>query len=136
MVDRQVLSTGVSRAQSENPPLMVITVSVDYVDVVGSDNRPVAHFGTGISVVLARISLNSLECLGSRCCTSTNAMQFLTELTQQFGKASSPPAEAPIPTMKGRRAGAAKRSSPAFRDLFYDRTLHERNAGWSKRPAV
>ena len=52
-----------------------------------------------MAVARERISVNALACVGSRCCTSTNAMPV------SFGKclsnlvnASSPPADAPMPT--------------------------------------
>jgi hypothetical protein len=41
-----------------------------------------------------------LSCFGARCCTTTKAMESSLMLLSSAVSASSPPAEAPMPTMK------------------------------------
>jgi hypothetical protein len=76
----------------------------------------------GISVAMARIRVSMLSCLASRCCTKTNAMPVLGGRARSIWvKASSPPAEAPIPTMAtgldGAAGATALRLVPGFLDL-------------------
>ena len=62
---------------------------------------------TGIAVTRASNWVSALGCSGSRCCTSTKAMPVsVGRCARSSVKASSPPADAPMPTM-GKPAGGA-----------------------------
>ena len=62
----------------------------------------VAAFGTGIFVTFPRSSAIALSWSGSRCCTTTKAMPLSAGMfAKNVVKASSPPAEAPMPTIRG-----------------------------------
>src|SRR5437879_8945121 len=66
---------------------------------LGSTRRRSVTVMTGIAVVLDRTSDNWLSCLGSKCWMSTNAMPVSVESSlKSWLNASSPPAEAPMPT--------------------------------------
>ena len=73
----------------------------DDVDVVRLHPQAVLDLvSTGIAVARARSSGNRLACLGARCCTSTKAMPVSAgSALSSWVKASSPPAEAPTPTI-------------------------------------
>ena len=79
----------------------------------GSTRRRSVTVMTGIVVVLDRTSDNWLSCLGSRCWMSTNAMPVSVRSSlRSWVKASSPPAEAPMPTtgnvvLSGRSEGSS-----------------------------
>src|SRR5256712_4516315 len=66
----------------------------------GSARVPCFTSTTGIRVVLDRISLRMLGYFGSRCWTSTKAIAASTDrCASNSENASSPPAEAPMPTI-------------------------------------
>ena len=61
----------------------------------------------GILVALESRSVRTVSCVGSRCCTNTNAMPVSSgSARRSWVKASRPPAEAPIPTTGKRGADA------------------------------
>src|SRR6266446_343155 len=66
----------------------------------GSTRTPCVTSTTGIRVVLDRISLKMLGDFGSRCWTSTKAIVASSDrCASNSENASSPPAEAPMPTI-------------------------------------
>src|SRR2546428_4174673 len=66
----------------------------------GSTRAPCVTSTTGIRVVLDRISLKMLGDFGSRCWTSTKAIVASSDrCASNSENASSPPAEAPMPTI-------------------------------------
>src|SRR6267378_5598942 len=66
----------------------------------GSTRTPCCTSTTGSGVVLDRISLKMLGYFGSRCWTSTKAIAASTDrCASNSENASSPPAEAPMPTI-------------------------------------
>src|SRR5207244_3427113 len=66
----------------------------------GSARVPCFTSTTGIRVVLDRISLRMLGYFGSRCWTSTKAIAASSDrCASNSENASSPPAEAPMPTI-------------------------------------
>src|SRR5262249_59903743 len=71
---------------------------------------------TGSDVCMERRFARALSCLGARCCTNTMANPGLGgRACSSWLKASSPPADAPIPTtaMRGVAGGGAGSSPPA-----------------------
>jgi hypothetical protein len=61
---------------------------------------PVLRFDDRHAVLRCRISVSMLAWLGSRCGTSTKPMPVSAgQARKKASKASSPPAEAPMPTM-------------------------------------
>src|SRR6266849_9018892 len=68
---------------------------------------------TGMRVQLASSSARILPCRGSRCCTRTNAIPVsVGRFLSSSEKASSPPADAPTPTINPQDGGAAGAPSP------------------------
>src|SRR5216684_2616133 len=68
---------------------------------------------TGMRVQLASSSARTLPCRGSRCCTRTNAIPVsVGRFLSSSEKASSPPADAPMPTINPQDGGAAGAPSP------------------------
>ena len=67
----------------------------------GSTFKPFEATSAGILVKRDRISGIELWAVGSRCCTMTKAMPLSGGiLLKNCSRASNPPAEAPIPTMR------------------------------------
>ena len=114
-IDRPVLAAGLlPGAQLQGPPRDDhVAVGRDDVDVVRLD--PAARRGprsTGIAVARDRISASMLACLGARCCTRTKAMPVSAGSAPSIWvNASSPPAEAPTPTIGNAPASAVKVSA-------------------------
>ena len=89
-----------------------VGVRRDHIDVVRDHASPSPRRLTGMGVDFANKSTSMLSCLGSRCCTSTKPIPVSAgRLRRTAVNASSPPADAPIPTTGTGTAGTVASGS-------------------------
>jgi hypothetical protein len=85
---------------------------------------------TGIAVLARNSSTSRLSCSGERCWTSTNAMPLSAGMAaKKVRNASSPPAEAPIPTTRRGSTGVGARGVRAV--VLFDGLLLAMDFRWT-----